>query len=198
MAGKVAERKARLRDTLITVAEAQIVEGGFHSVKARNLAQQAGCALGAIYNVFDDMTALIMVVNGRTFHKIGIAVSAAVDQSADQGPNDQLIAMSYAYLQFAVENTHLWRALFDLEMPANGPVPEWYLHELSQLFAFISKPLARLFPDMDPRDLDLMTRALFSAVHGIVLLGLENRISGVPRGQVEMMISQVLGQIGNK
>jgi len=40
-----------------------------------------------------------------------------------------------------------------------------------------------------------MVRALFSSVHGIVLLGLENRISGVPRERIEDMISQVLTQI---
>lgn len=198
MAGKVEIRKAKLRDTLITVAEAQIIAGGFHSVKARNLATRAGCALGAIYNVFDDINALIMAVNGRTFHKIGITVSAAVERSKGESPNDQLIEMSNAYLQFASDNTHLWRALFELEMSADGPVPDWYFKELSQLFAHISKPLALLFPDMDRSDLELMTRALFSAVHGIVLLGLENRISGVPKEQIETMIAQVLGQIGNK
>lgn len=198
MAGKVEIRKAKLREALVVIAEEQIVAGGFHSVKARHLAASAGCALGAIYNVFDDINALIMVVNGRTFHKIGKTVSAAVERSKQDTPNDQLIEMSNAYLRFAADNTHLWLALFELKMPADGAVPEWYLRELSQLFAHISKPLAVLFPDMERGELELMTRALFSAVHGIVLLGLENRISGVPKGQVEVMIAQVLGQIGNK
>jgi hypothetical protein len=43
-----------------------------------------------------------------------------------------------------------------------------------------------------------MVRALFSAVHGIVLLGLEQRISGVPPERIEQMIAQVLEQIGGK
>jgi hypothetical protein len=34
-------------------------------------------------------------------------------------------------------------------------------------------------------------------VHGIVLLGLQNRISGVPFDHIEQMIAQVLGQVGN-
>ncbi|MHA6265029.1 TetR/AcrR family transcriptional regulator [Arenibacterium sp. CAU 1754] len=198
MSEKTRERKARLRETLIDVTEAQIVKGGMQSVKARDLAKQAGCALGAIYNVFDDINALIMAVNGRTFRKIGAAVSVAVERSRDKPPNDQLIEMSYAYLAFAAENTHLWRALFDLQMPADGPVPEWYLQELSQLFAMIAAPLSKIFPDFSERELDLMTRALFSSVHGIVLLGLENRISGVPHENIKIMIAQVLRQIGNK
>lgn len=198
MAGKAAERKEKLRETLVDVAEAQIIKGGFHSVKARDMAKQAGCAVGAIYNVFDDINALIMAVNGRTFRKLGRAVAAAVARSRPTDPNDRLIVMSNAYLGFASENTHLWRALFDLEMPADGPVPAWYLEELGQLFAQIAAPLAELFPEMTADELDLMTRALFSSVHGIVLLGLEKRISGVPREHIETMIAQVLRQIGNR
>ncbi|WP_390915271.1 WHG domain-containing protein [Pseudosulfitobacter sp. SM2401] len=196
MMGKVQERKAKLHDRLIDVAEAQIIEGGLSTVKARDLARKAECALGAIYNVFDDINDLLMAVNGRTFHKLGEAVSAAVKDAHDEGPNDQLIAMSKAYLGFAAENTHLWRALFDLEMSSESKVPEWYLAELAQLFTHIAHPLARLFPDLPRDELDLMVRALFSSVHGIVLLGLEKRISGVPRPQIEHMIAQVLSQIG--
>ncbi|MDH5531314.1 MAG: WHG domain-containing protein, partial [Paracoccaceae bacterium] len=112
-------------------------------------------------------------------------------------PVARLIRMSNAYLAFASENTNLWRALFDLEMTNEMPVPEWYLKELQQLFAHIARPVSELFPDLTPEDLDLMTRALFSSVHGIVLLGLQNRISGVSRGNIEKMIGHVLRKIGN-
>ncbi len=40
-----------------------------------------------------------------------------------------------------------------------------------------------------------MVRALFSAVHGIVLLGLENRISGVLRQNIQSMLTAVLSHI---
>lgn len=198
MSEKIRQRQARLREKLIEATQNQIIQGGLASVKARDLAAEAGCALGAIYNVFDDINALVMAVNGQTFHKIGVTVSNAVERARDQSPNDQLIEMSFAYLEFAAQNTNLWRALFDLKMPADGPVPQWYLEELSQLFAHIAAPLAKIFPDLNERELDLMTRALFSSVHGIVLLGLENRISGVPYENIKTMIAQVLSQIGNR
>lgn len=198
MAGKVQERKARLRTRLIDVTEAHIKSGGLASVKAREIAKEAECALGAIYTAFDDIHALVMAVNMRTFQALGAEVTAAVEGAASETPNDQLIAMSKAYLHFASHNTHLWRALFDLDMSVQSAVPDWYLEALSQLFANIEAPLARLFPDLPHDELDLMVRALFSSVHGIVLLGLQNRISAVPQPQIEKMISQVLSQIGQK
>jgi AcrR family transcriptional regulator len=196
MAGKVEERKAKLRIALIDAAEAQVEAGGLNTLKARGLASEAGCSVGAIYNIFDDLDALAMAVNARTFRALGGFVSARVGEAGDVGPQQQMIAMSHAYLAFALEHTYLWRALFDLEMSVDGDVPDWYLQELAAVFGLIDAPLAVLFPDMASRERGLMVRALFSSVHGIVLLGLERRISAVPQNQIEMMLSQVLGQIG--
>lgn len=197
MAGKVAARRAELKTKLVEVAEEQIVQGGLQSVKARDLATRAGCSLGAIYNVFGDLHDLILEVNGRTFLKLGAEVAASVANS-DASPRGRLILMSNAYLDFAAANANLWRALFDIRMSADGPVPEWYLTSLGNLFANIRAPLAELFPEMTPQELELLTRAMFSSVHGIVLLGLENRISGVPEENIRQMISQVLLRIGSE
>lgn len=195
MSDKTQARKAALREKLIDLAERQIETGGLSSLKARALAQEAGCAVGAIYNVFDDMTALVLAVNGRTFKRLGATVSGAVNAAQTATPNERLVIMSTAYLRFASENKTLWRALFDVEMPADGPVPQWYLDALGGLFSNIAAPLSEIFPQMHEHELDLMTRALFSSVHGIVLLGLEQRISGVPVDQIETMIERILTQI---
>lgn len=196
MAGKVELRKARLREALIDAAEAQIEAGGLSALKARVLAKEAGCSVGAIYNIFEDLDALAMAVNARTFRALGAFVSARVRDAGAAGPQGQMITMSHAYLGFALEHTHLWRALFDLEMSVDGQVPAWYLQELAAVFALIDAPLAVLFPEMKAQERELMVRALFSSVHGIVLLGLERRISAVPQDQIETMLAQVLGQIG--
>ena len=191
MARDTDKRRAELREKLIDIAENEIRASGVRSLRARALADKAGCAVGAIYNVFDDLTGLVLAVNGRTFERLGAAVSDKVAAS-DGGPTDRLIIMGHAYLHFATENPNLWRALFDIEMTADSGVPGWYMDELAHLFAIISTPLAEMRPDADTGELDLMTRTLFSSVHGIVLLGLERRISGVPVERIEEMISFLL------
>ncbi len=198
MAGKVEERKAKLRARLIAIAEAQIEAGGLSTLKARPLAAEAECSVGAIYNIFEDMDALAMAVNARTFRRLGTFVSDRVAAEPDAGPNAQMITMAHGYLAFAVDHTNLWRALFDLEMSVDGPVPDWYFQELRAVFALIAAPLARLYPDMDEAERNLMVRALFSAVHGIVLLGLERRISAVPEEHIKTMLRQLLEQVGKK
>lgn len=188
-------RRQDLRARLIDIAEARIRTDGLAAIKARDLAREADCAVGAIYNVFPDLNGLIMAVNGRTFHALGIVVAASAANSPPDQPQAELITMSHTYLRFAAENTNLWRALFDLEMSTEMDVPQWYLAELGKLFALIAAPLARIFPNYSRHDLELMTRALFSSVHGIVLLGLQKRISGVPLDKIEEMIAILLSNV---
>ncbi len=189
---KTEERRADLRSTLVKLAETQIAAQGMASLRARDLAREAGCALGAIYNVFSDMNALVLAVNGLTFARIGVEVAGAVTGHEGEPPEQRLILLARAYLNFADQNHHLWRALFDIDLPDDAQVPDWYRRDLKALFAHIAVPVSELFPELEGQELELMVRALFSSVHGIVVLGLQNRISGVPRDRVEAMIEQVL------
>ncbi len=192
---KATIRRDDLRVRLIELAEAQIAAQGAESLKARELAGQAGCAVGAIYNVFDDMTALVMQVNVRTFARLGAMAVASLADAQGDAPREQMVALGHAYLHFAADNLHLWRALFDVS-GAGADVPDWYRVALANLFAQIESPIAALFPHLDRRALDLMVRALFSSVHGIVLLGLNNRTPAAPLAEIEAMIAMVLREIG--
>ncbi len=197
MARETAKRRADLREKLIDIAEAEIRENGMASLRALGLAEQAGCAVGAIYNVFEDLTGLILAVNGRTFHRMGSEVSGAVTD-VNAPAVDRLIAIANGYLHFATANPNLWRALFEVEMSTEADVPDWYIEELGRLFTIISHPLADLYPNADLSDLDLRTRTLFSSVHGIVLLGTERRISAVPLERIEQQIAFLLRSIAGE
>lgn len=194
MAGKVAERRKALREDLMNIAEATIARDGLSSLRARDLATQAGCALGAIYNVFDNMNNLVLAVNARTFHALGAQVAASLTD-APQDPTSQLIVMGKAYHSFAANHHKLWRALFDLERSKGEDAPDWYLAEMGHLFTYIHGPLARLNPSLAPDELMLLTKALFSSVHGIVLLGLDGASAGVQTANIDAMISLILKQM---
>ncbi len=195
MAGKVEKRREELRKKLITIAEQRIRAEGISAIKARDLAKEANCAVGAIYNVFDDLSNIVIAVNGITFQHLGQAVAASLVGKEATPPTERLIVMSHAYMEFAAANPRTWRTLFDARMSTEMDIPSWYLAELERLFGYIAGPVRECFPQMSAEDVSLMTRALFSSVHGIVLLGLENRISGVPDDQIKRMISITLQQL---
>src|SRR5258708_13619492 len=97
---KAAERRQRLRDALISAAEWTIETHGLSGLKARALAFQVGCAVGAIYNVVTDLDDLIIAVNSRTLAALERDL-AAVDQVSEAAekasPADRLAWPPTAY-----------------------------------------------------------------------------------------------------
>lgn len=187
-----ADRRATLRETLIDLARVRIMADGTAALKARDLAKSAGCSVGSIYNVFGDMHDLVMAVNGQTFAALGTHVTQAVEASAASDPTERMIVMAEAYLDYATRQPSLWRALFDVPITEESDLPDWYLSALDNLLAIIDAPLRQVYPSLPDEEIRLRTRALFSAVHGIVLLGIEDRISGVPDDRLSDMIRFIL------
>lgn len=184
-------RRDTLREALIVIAEKQIAAEGIAGLRARDLATEAGCALGAIYNVFPDLTALTLEVNARTFADLGQDVAEALAHSAND-PAAQMVTMGLSYHRFAATNRNRWRALFQVPLPAGAKPPEWYLADMERLFAYIADPVSVLFPQMPAKDQALFTRALFSSVHGIVWLTLDVAGSDEPAADTDRMITLLL------
>ncbi len=194
MAGKVEARRKALREVLIKIADRRIGDAGLSKLRARDLASDAGCALGAIYNIFEDLDALVLSVNSMTFQRLGSAVAADLADALED-PQEQLVTMAQAYHHFAADNQNHWRALFEINRAEGESAPDWYQKEMNQLFAYIHAPLTVLKPGLGAKDIDLLTRALFSSVHGIVSLGLADATGGVPRKDIDRMIALTLRQI---
>lgn len=87
-------------------------------------------------------------MNARAFHRLGADVAAALAE-APKDPVEQLVVMAQAYHRFGAQNHPSWRALFDVEPAPGAAAPDRYLAEMGQLFAYISDPLAVIFPGRD-------------------------------------------------
>jgi hypothetical protein len=61
------------------------------------------------------------------------------------------------------------------------------------LFRHIYRPLAELFSERTPTELGVTARSLFSAVHGMVLLGLEQKLIAVPVIELRKEIAVIVG-----
>jgi AcrR family transcriptional regulator len=191
---KAVTRRRKLRDSLIAAAEQTIETEGLRGMKARELAYKVGCAVGAIYNVFSDLDDLIFAVNALTLEQLETTLTAANIETADPqtGAIRKLTHLAIAYTDYAAANRRRWRALFDHRLAEDQEVPTWYKTNLARLFAYIEAPLRQLAPDMADADRELLARSMFSAVHGIVLIGLEEKLQSLPlavlREQVLKMV----------
>ena len=176
---KALERRAKLRENLILAAERSISAGGLAALKTRELAREIGCANGAVYNLVADVDELILKVGSRTLARLDAALTDA-ESAGPASPTETLVRIAVAYCDFAAENLELWRALFEHRMTPGKPVPEWAVSDQMNLFRHIFAPLAALLPSRSKAELGVTARSLFSAVHGMVLLGLEQKLIAVP------------------
>ena len=179
MQSKREANRADLRKRLIDTAEAQIAEHGLKALTARDVTTQTGCALGALYNAFEDLDRLILHVNSRTLARLGTALAAAYP--TDTGPKEALAALAQVYVAFALGNFRLWAALFSHRLPDGVAAPDWHRDDHAVLIAQIIKPLSQLRPDLGPAALQQRAKTVFASVHGVVALALTGRFVGTPR-----------------
>lgn len=190
------KRRAELRQRLLEAAEKKVAADGLDALRARDLATTVGCSVGQIYNIYPDLDALILAVNGRTLEELGEWVASSKTQANPASAEDayaELIAQANAYLRFALENQNRWQAVFQHRRAMTDPQPDWYLELKDQLFSHITAPLQILLPDMPERERSQLGRSVFSAVHGIVSLGIEELLGQQSPEQLAEQLEIVTG-----
>lgn len=182
-----------LHDRLVAAAEAAMAAAGLAGLRARALADAAGCSVGAIYGVFPDLDALALAVNGRTLD----AIDAAMGQVAPGGdPAERLVQLALSYLGYAASNRQRWGALFQHRM-AEGPIPPSYAARQAAAFSHAEQPLAALMPDLPDEQRSLLARTLFSTVHGVVALGLDEKLAAMPVAVLRAQLRIIVEAIGH-
>ena len=184
-------RHQDLHGRLLKAAEHTIATAGLTQLRARTLADQVGCSVGAIYGVFTDLDTLTLAVSGRTL----AAISAALAEATSPNPADRLIELAHIYLDYAATNRLRWDALFAHRMPPGTPVNPDYAAQLATAFTPVEIPLATLCPSIPEQDRVLLARTLFSAVHGMVALGLDAKVAATPLPVLRAQIAQVVAAI---
>lgn len=187
-----AARHHDLHDRLVAAAETAITAAGLESLRARALADAAGCSVGAIYSVFPDLDALALAVNGRTLD----AINAAMGEVAPgNDPAEHLVQLALSYLGYAAANRQRWTALFQHRMAEGRPIPPPYAARQAAAFSHVEQPLAALRPGLPGEQRSLLARTLFSAVHGVVALGLDEKVATMPvavlRAQLRTIVEAI-------
>ena len=194
-------RRAALREALAASAQRIIGERGYQALRARDVARDVGCALGAIYGVFADLDALILAVKERTLDLLEAEIAERIP-SAESLPKGDLAAardqaeqnvqdLAALYLAFASAHPWLWQAVFEHRTP-DPIVPDAYIAKLDGILRHVERPLEILAPALKPAVRQLWARALFSAVHGIVALGLDQKLGPLSAQSLQWQVHSLV------
>ena len=177
----MARRSDHSRDELLEMAStalSNIVEAeGFGAISARKVAQRIGYSVGTLYNLFDNLSDMILHVNGLTLERLDdhLARSRFAKSEADGDPRDIITGLLDAYLSFVHAQPHLWNMVFAHTMGADAPLPDWYRAKIDNVLAHLEAALAP-FTDNNQDAAEVHARLLWASLHGILSLAQSGKL----------------------
>lgn len=189
MARRKDHSRAELYDLALAAARDIAEAEGLRGLTARRVAAGIGYSAGTLYNVFANLDALIMHLNGSTLDRLFEALSELPRRDE---PDADLRTLLDGYVRFTHEHRNLWNILFEYRLPDEHEVPEWYGAKVRRLLGLLEHALAPLFKPDAAAEIERSARVLWSAVHGICTLSSSGRLGVVGADDVTDMTEGLL------
>lgn len=152
-----------LRNTLRDAARAILEEEGLAALSLRAVARRAGVSHAAPYRHFPNHEALLVELVTDGFAELRRSIATAVAGPAQE--TDRITAIGAAYMRFVAQRPGLSRLMFGPQLPNRSSFPELTAAADSigeEINAALINPALGI--------------AVWSAVHGLAMLVLENLI----------------------
>lgn len=164
-----ANQRTRLKDEILAVAEEQLTSKGYAGFSLREVAEGTGYTPTTIYRYFRDRDDLLHALLEKWFARFAEVLAIADRTGAD--PAGRLLAMSAAYLQFAIAHPAIYRVMF-LERMDIGVLPDGQGFPNDPAFGILMRAMQALSDEGGTGSLDVMMAALtlWSGMHGIASL----------------------------
>jgi len=161
-----------LRDALLRIGEAVLIERGPTGFSMREVTRRAGVSPAAHLHHFKDGRALLTALAARGFERLTEALAAALEGR----DGDELEAQGRAYVDFALKNGPLFTLMWQREM-LDVQDPGYLRAGRAAFNAFERAALGRDVPvATGPREPDGPVVAAWALVHGFARLALDGAL----------------------
>jgi AcrR family transcriptional regulator len=171
------EEIQQFRETMRSVAENAFATRGAQGVTMRELAKELGCSAMTPYRYFRDKDDILAMVRAAAFNRFAARLEAA----AKNAPETDHSAVSEAYVEFALDEPHAYRLMFDLTQQ-NGVYPDLAAAS-ERAWRMLGAHFERLVDagilEGDPQ---LIGYAYWASLHGFTMLALANQLP-LPQAQ---------------
>src|SRR5579871_2429430 len=103
----------QFREAMRRVAENAFATRGAQGVTMRELAKELGCSAMTPYRYFRDKEDILAMVRAAAFNRFAARLEAAAQSISANGPAIDNSAISRAYVDFALDEPHAYRLMFD-------------------------------------------------------------------------------------
>ncbi|MEM1436779.1 MAG: TetR/AcrR family transcriptional regulator [Pseudomonadota bacterium] len=168
-----AAEESAFRSRLLDAALELFADEGYDSVSIRALAKRLGCSAMTPYRYFADKAAIFDACRCRAFDAFANAQEAVALATSD--PKLRIRALGQAYADFAEQNPHAFRLMFELAQPQE---PSSELADAEQrAFETIRRAVSEAVQaGAMTGDSNTLAHLLWTTLHGIVVLNLSNKL----------------------
>ncbi|WP_106479021.1 TetR/AcrR family transcriptional regulator [Phytohalomonas tamaricis] len=178
-----------LHARVMTACDDWLKEHPVHSLSLRSIAREVGCAPSTLLKLYGSFGNLLQYVNLQTLE----GLRGSIEEMALESPDERLAALAHAYWHFAHQYPYRWQLLFDYPLAQEGELDQRQNSMIEGLFIRVEATLKEIQPTLSELDASRMARTLWGSVHGLVHLGLNERL-GYWQGQ-PLEVTELLDQL---
>lgn len=163
-----------LRELIIEASTALVVENGYASLSAREIARRIDYSPGTLYNVFENLDHLILIIEGRVLDDL----VRDLKEGPDLGDNrNEVVILADRFLGFVQRRAKLWGVICNHRL-ASAEVPQWYQDKVREIVGLIEGAVGRLLPSLTEVDRQTAGRVLWFGMQGIVASSASGKLGG--------------------
>lgn len=179
-----------LHAQVMEACDAWLQENPAHTLSLRALAREVGCAPSTLLKLYGSFGNLLQHVNIETLARLRTVIEPLIGEAT---PEQRLKSLARAYWQFAQREPFRWRLLFDYPLAQEGELDQRQSDMIEALFLRVEATLREYQPALDDPEARRLGRTLWGSVHGLVQLGLNERL-GYWQGQ-QLEVGELLDQL---
>jgi AcrR family transcriptional regulator len=158
--------RSELKSLVVETATEIIATDGLKALTTRKIASAIGYSPGSIYNVVDDLDALIAIINENTMRSLNAELSGIVMTGNELADAKQVLEK---YLNFRNDHKGLWNANLAHAVRRDFEQPASYVAETEISFAVAARAIGPAF-NGDEVKVQLAVRVLWASLQGIFSL----------------------------
>lgn len=162
------EKQDGFKLSILDVAENIINEQGYQKLSARKISTKIGCAVGSLYNAYENLNDIFLRINQRTLKRLHNQFKEYLRKS-NTSPAEALLGLGEIYMRFWESDYQLANTLFNYSQPEKKPLPEWAQNDVDAVFFTIRETLAPINEELSERP-ETIVSVLWAGLHGIATL----------------------------
>lgn len=190
MARRSDHTREELKELALKSTEELLNSKSASELSTRQIASKMGYTVGTLYQIFKNLPDLLLHVNARTLKILYKDCQQFAINAAE--PQQNILAYANIYLAFAHSHRGLWELIFDNNVLTEDELPAWYLEQVNCLFSLIEIQLKAIRPAASEQQIIKTSRVLWSSVHGICTLSINDNIFTQSACNSEQLIQSLI------